>query len=92
MDKPRNIAEPFGSLDKRLHILTRRRIDVRNAYFVPCILQNLCCRICVIQAHIGQQDVLTNTDSPGNGLTNLTCSDDDNYIFRTFSFHLLLLS
>jgi hypothetical protein len=63
-----------------VHGLARGDIDRRHARFVSGVPQDLCRRIGVLSAHIGQQDVLTDAYPARDRLTYLTGSDDDDYI------------
>ena len=68
MDQPCYVAQSRGRLDERMHGLARGHVDRRDAHFVSGVAQDLCRRIGVVLAHVGQQDVLTYTDPPGDGL------------------------
>ena len=80
MDQPGDVAQTRGRLDERMHGLARGRVDRRDAHLVSGVAQDLCRRIGVVLAHVGQQDMLTDTNPPRDRLTDLTRSDDDNYI------------
>jgi len=49
----------------------------------PGVPQDLCRRIGVVQAHVGQQDVLTDANTPCHSLTDPTGSDEDEYACHT---------
>ena len=85
VDQPGDVAQTRGRLDERVHGLARRCIDGRDAHVVSGVRQHLCRRLGIVLAQIGQQDVLADTNPPGDGLTDLTGSDDDNYAFHSDS-------
>jgi hypothetical protein len=87
MDKPGDFAETRGLLDERMHGLARGRVYRRDAHLVPGVPHNLSRRVGVLLTHVGQQDVLTYTDPPRDSLTDLTWSNDDNYLSHSYSFH-----
>ena len=65
--------------------VARGRVDRRDAHFVSGVPQDLCRRIGVVLAQVGQQDMLTDANPACNRLTDLTRSDDDNYISHSYS-------
>jgi len=78
MNESRNVPKSLCRLHERIHALARGRIDRRDTYFVSDVAQDFCGRIGVVQPHVGQQDVLADTNATRDGLTDLTRSDDDN--------------
>ena len=86
MDKPGDVANTRGPLDEGMHGPARRCIDRRDAHLVSCVAQNLLRRIGVVRTHVGQQDVLTDSDPPRDGLADLTGSDDDDYVSHGYAF------
>jgi hypothetical protein len=87
MDQPCYVAQSRGRLDERMHGLARGHVDRRDARFVSGVAQDLCRRIGVLLAHVGQQDVLTYTDPPGDGLADLAGSDDHDHISHSYPLH-----
>jgi hypothetical protein len=55
-----------------MYSLAHGHVDCRDAYFVSSVHQNLCRSIGVLQTQIGEQDMLTYADPPGDGLANLS--------------------
>jgi hypothetical protein len=53
----------------------RRRIDRRDTHLISGVPQNLCRRIRIVRAHIGQQDMLADANPARDSLTDLTGSD-----------------
>src|SRR5215208_3023612 len=84
MDQPCDLAQSSGRLDERMHVLARGHVDCRDARFVSGVAQNLC-RIGILLAHVGQQDMLTEADPARDRLADLTGSDDDDYIAHSYS-------
>src|SRR6185312_14937503 len=84
MDEPRDLAQARGRPDERMHGLARGRVDRRDAHLVPGIPQDLGRRIGVVRAHVGQQDVLADTDPPRDSLADLTGPDDDKHVCHSF--------
>src|SRR5215212_6857723 len=85
MDQPCDLAQSSARLDERMHVLARRHVDRRDARFVSGVPQNLCRRIGILLAHVGQQDMLTDADPACDRLADLTGSDDDDYIAHSYS-------
>ena len=77
MDQPGDVAQTRGLLDERMHGLARGHVDRRDAHLVSGVAQDLCRRIGVFLAHIGQQDMLTDANPPRDRLADLTGSDDN---------------
>ena len=74
-----------GRLDERVHGLARGHVDRRDAHLVSGVPQDLCRRIGVLLALVGQQDMLTDANPARDRLTDLTGSDDDDYISHSYS-------
>src|SRR5215211_9089601 len=85
MDQPGDVAQTRGRLDERMHGLARGHVDRRDARFVSGVAQDLCRRIGVLLAHVGQQDVLTDADPARDRLADLTGTDDDDYTAHSYS-------
>ena len=85
MDQPGDLAQTRGRLDERMHGIARGRVDRRDAHLVSGVPQDHCRRIGVLLAHVGQQDMLTDANPARNRLTDLTGSDDDDYISHSYS-------
>src|SRR5215207_6823522 len=85
MDQPGDVAQSSGRLDERMHVLARGHVDRRDARFVSGVTQDLCRRIGVLLAHVGQQDVLIDADPARDRLADLTGSDDNDYIAHSYS-------
>jgi hypothetical protein len=84
MNQPGNIAQTSRRLNQRLHGFTRGDIDRRHADLVSGVGQNIGSRLSIFRLHIGQHDMLADTDPPRNCLPDLTGPDDDNYIFHAY--------
>jgi hypothetical protein len=80
MDESGDVTQTRSPVDERLHRLARGHVDRRYAHFISGVPEDLCRRIGVIRAHIGQQDMLTDPNPPRDGLTDLTRSDDDDHV------------
>src|SRR5258708_18722843 len=85
MDEPGDVAQTGGRLDERTHSGARGRVHCRDAHLVSGVPQDLCCRLSVFVAHVGQQDVLTKANPAGNRLADLTRPDDDYDLFHDYS-------
>ena len=55
----------------------------RDAHVVSGVRHHFRRRVRILAAHIGQQDMLTDTNPARDRLTNLTRSDDDNDVFQS---------
>ena len=84
-DQPSDVAQSRGRLDERTHGLARGRVDRRDAHLVSGVPQDLCRRIGLLLAHVGQQEMLTDANPARNRLTDLTGSDEDDYISHSYS-------
>jgi hypothetical protein len=80
MDQPGDVAQTRGHLDERMHGLARGNVERRDARFVSGVPQDLCRRIGVLLAHVGQKDMLTDANPARDRLADLTGSDDDYHI------------
>ena len=85
MDQTGDVAQTRGRLDKRMHGLARGRVDRGDAHLVAGVRQDLCRRIRIVMAHIGQQDMLTEPNPPRDSLPDLASADDDNDISHRYS-------
>src|SRR5215211_716817 len=85
MDQPTDVAQSSGRLDERMHGLARGSVDRRDARFVSGVPQDLCRRIGILLAHVGQQEMLTNANPARDRLADLTGSDDDDYTAHSYS-------
>src|SRR5829696_2720073 len=84
MDQPGDVAQTRGRLDERVHGLARGHVDRRHARIVSGVARDLCRRIGILLAHVGQQDTLTDADPARDRLADLTGSDDDDYIAHSY--------
>ena len=78
MDDTGDVAAGCGGLDQRVNRLTRGHVDGRCAHLEPGVAQHLSRRIGIALVQVGQQDVLAKADPPGDCLTDLPGSDDNN--------------
>jgi hypothetical protein len=85
MDEATDVAKICSRFHERIHALARGHVHRSDAHLVSGVAQDLCRRIGVLLAQIGQQYVLTDADPARDRLSKLTRSDDDNYISHSYS-------
>ena len=78
VDDTGDVAAGCGGLDERMNRLTRGHVDGRCAHLEPGVAQHLGRRVGIALVQVGQQDVLAKADPPGDCLTDLPGSDDNN--------------
>jgi hypothetical protein len=89
VDDTGDVAAGCGGLDERVNRLTRGHVDGRCAHLEPGVAQHLSRRIGIALVQVGQQDVLAKADPPGDCLTDLPGSDDNNDFTHDHFLHLL---
>ncbi len=71
-------------LDKRVYGHARRGVDCGHAHLVPGVRHHLRSPVGVLLKHVGQSDVVTYTNPPGDRLADLTSSNNHTYISHNF--------
>jgi len=77
MDKSAHLPKASGGCDERFNRLSRGHVHRRGAYVVTGVPHHLGRALRILPAHVGQQDVLSDSDPARDCLANLTGSDDD---------------
>src|SRR5512143_223540 len=77
MDESGDLTQIRGRFDERMDGLARRRINRRDTHLVAGVPHALRCRLGVATMKVSQEDVLADTDPPGDRLADLAGPDDD---------------
>jgi hypothetical protein len=78
VDDPGDVAERCGCLDERVNRSARRHIDGSCAHVESGVSHHLRRTVGVPAVQVGQHDLLTGANAPGDRLTDRPCSDNDN--------------
>ena len=89
MDQARDGAKLPGLGDQGAHGFARRDIDARRSGLESCVEERLGGGVRLFLLEARQQHMLARADAPGDGLADLSCSDDDDDFIHDGSLGLM---
>lgn len=86
VNQANDVADARRLAYERMHGLTRRHVNGRDAYLVTGIAQDLGCRVRAGLAAVSKHDVLPDAHAAGDRLTNLSGTNQDDDVAHDSAF------